>query len=227
MSKLNTDELLQFNNEKRKQLSNENLRYYEDMIIYIRLADDKSEQETEEILAELLDHLILAQQEGKTPAQVFGDNPKKFADEIIGELPKLITKKRTLAFTMAILYFLAASAFFSGLFNIISSYLLHIGEPTKEIYVGSFIVKTIISIPIAIFLLYFIISYLRWLCFRNINKVIELFSYGLYGIVSTGIFLLVLFIIPDFGSVITVPVYMVVLIGILLYFAAHVTRKAL
>lgn len=224
---MNTDELLQFNNEKRKQLSNENLRYYEDMIIYIRLADDKSEQETEEILAELLDHLILAQQEGKTPAQVFGDNPKEFADEIIGELPKLITKKRTLSFAMAILYFLAASTFFSGLFNIISSYLLHISEPTKEIYVGSFIVKTIISIPIALILLYSLISYLRWLCFRNINKVIELFSFGLYGIVSTGIFLLVLYIIPDFGSVITLPVYMVLLIGILLYFAAHVTRKAL
>lgn len=224
---MNTDELLQLNNEKRKLLTKENLKYYEDMIIYIRLADHKSEQETEEILAELLDHLIEAQQEGKTPEQIFGENPKEFADEIIGELPKLVSKKRTLTFAMGILYFLAASAFFKGLFSMITAYLFHIGEPTNEIYVGSFIVKTIVSILIAFILLYALISYLRWLCFRPISKVIEAVSYGIYGIVSTGLFLLVLYIVPDFGFMVTVPVYSALILGILLYFAAHLTRKAI
>ena len=89
---MTVDELLELNNERRKQLTKGNLNYYEDMILYLRLADNKSEQEIEEILAELLDHLIQAQQEGKTAQQVFGDNPKQYLNEIIGELPKLVTK---------------------------------------------------------------------------------------------------------------------------------------
>ncbi|OEF97171.1 DUF1129 family protein [Desulfuribacillus alkaliarsenatis] len=56
-----------------------NLKYYEDMLIYIRFSYNKSDQEVEEVLSELLDHLLDAQAEGKTAYEVFGDEPKKYA----------------------------------------------------------------------------------------------------------------------------------------------------
>ncbi|GMG61557.1 hypothetical protein TEHAB4_13040 [Tetragenococcus halophilus] len=90
---MDAEELVQLNNEKRKQLSQENKKYYEDMLIYIRTSYNTSDQEMEEILVELLDHLIEAQAEGKTAKDVFGKQPKKYANEILGELPKGVTKK--------------------------------------------------------------------------------------------------------------------------------------
>lgn len=224
---MTVDELLELNNERRKLLTKENLKYYEDIILYVRLADDKSEQEIEEILAELLDHLIQAQHEGRTAQQIFGNNPKQYLNEIIGELPKLVTKKRTLTFTMAILYFFAAGAACTGIFDIITSYVFHLNEPIKEVYIGSFVVKNIVSIPIVFVLLYTVIWYFRWSCFRKINKAVELTTYWIFGVASTGIFLIVIFLIPKFGSVIGVPVYAALILGILLFLAAHVTRKAI
>ncbi|WP_347862474.1 hypothetical protein U0355_04750 [Salimicrobium sp. PL1-032A] len=54
-------EMIKSNNEKRKELTEENREYYEDMLLYIRLSYSKSEQDMEEVLAELLDHLLEAQ----------------------------------------------------------------------------------------------------------------------------------------------------------------------
>ena len=126
---------------------------------------------------------------------------------------------------MAILYFFAVGAVFSGIFDIITSYILHLDEPIKEVYIGSFVVKNIVSIPIVFVLLYAVISYFRWSCFRNINKAVELTTYWIFGVASTGIFLIVIFLIPKFGSVIAVPVYVSLILGILLFFAAHRARK--
>lgn len=63
---MNSQELIKLNNKKREKLNEENLKYYEDMLVYLRLSFLKSEQETEELLNELLDHLLEAQEEGKT-----------------------------------------------------------------------------------------------------------------------------------------------------------------
>lgn len=71
----------------------ENEKYYDDLLLYIRLQMKLSEQQTEEVLMEMLDHLIEGQNEGKTAREIFGDNPQKYADEIVGELPPAKVKK--------------------------------------------------------------------------------------------------------------------------------------
>ncbi|WP_428910916.1 DUF1129 family protein [Niallia sp. Krafla_26] len=219
--------LIEENNQKREHLAKENLRYYEDMLIYIRFASNKSEQETEEILTELLDHLLEAQDEGKTAEQVFGENPRPIIDEIIGELPSLITKKRTLTFAMIIVYFLAFSSFFTGLFEVIGYYAFNFGGLTRDIYIGSLFIEGLFSIFISFILLYAIISYFRWLCFRKVNKVVEFLSYWLYGVLSVGLFFVIFWFIPDFGTHLVIPVYWNLIIGILLYFVGKLIRKAI
>lgn len=91
---MTTKELIKENNVKRELLTEKNEKYYSDMLTYIRLQVSLSEQSTEEVLMEMLDHLLEGQEEGKTAAEIFGDDPKEYADELVGQLPK--EKKRDL-----------------------------------------------------------------------------------------------------------------------------------
>lgn len=85
---MNVQQLIQENNDKRKQLTEENEKYYDQLLVFLRCHLLLSEKQTEEILIELLDHLLLAQNEGKTAKEVFGPNPDKYPLEIVEALPK-------------------------------------------------------------------------------------------------------------------------------------------
>ena len=89
-----TKELIEENNVKRDLLTEDNEKYYSNLLMYIRSRLSISEHSTEEVLMEMLDHLLEGQEEGKTANKIFGDNPKQYADELIRQLPK--EKKRDL-----------------------------------------------------------------------------------------------------------------------------------
>lgn len=57
-------EMVALNNERRQQLTKENKAYYEDMLVYLRTSRIPAIK-TEELLLEMLDHLLAAQKEGK------------------------------------------------------------------------------------------------------------------------------------------------------------------
>ncbi|WP_053363510.1 DUF1129 family protein [Bacillus sp. FJAT-27251] len=85
---MNAQKLIEENNRKREMLTAENEAYYGDLLIYIRLQFTLSEQQSEEVLMELLDHLLEGQKAGNTAKDIFGDDPRGFADELIEHLPK-------------------------------------------------------------------------------------------------------------------------------------------
>jgi DNA-binding ferritin-like protein (Dps family) len=68
-------------NKKNKTLLNE-------MRFYIQSSSAVPDTKASEILMELEDHLLMAQREGKSFEQVFGQDPKSYCNEIIKELPK-------------------------------------------------------------------------------------------------------------------------------------------
>lgn len=84
---MNTTEMIKRNNERRELLKKENLKVYEDAMIYIRL-NARSEYATESILLELLEHLIEAQQHGKSAQDVFGDDLHAYCDALIADIPR-------------------------------------------------------------------------------------------------------------------------------------------
>lgn len=84
---MNTTEMTKRNNERRELLNKENLKVYEDAMIYIRL-NARSEYATEGILLELLEHLIEAQEHGKSAQDVFGDNLHAYCDALIADIPR-------------------------------------------------------------------------------------------------------------------------------------------
>lgn len=223
---MNAKELIEKNNQKRKQLTKENKKYYEDMLVYIRVSFDKSEQETEEVLSEMLDHLLEAQQDGKTAVDVFGDEPKQYAEEIIGELPKAITKEWAKLISMGLLYFLSVAMLFSGAFDLIVYYGFDVGSIAKQYNVGSVIIRMIITIPIAFLVVLGALHYIRWACFKEISKVKEFLLSGLGGVLVFGIFMGVVFLTPEVGPTIEVSAYMVLLGGGILFLIAHLIRKS-
>ncbi|WP_410983674.1 DUF1129 family protein [Bacillus cereus] len=80
-------DLIELNNKKRKLLTKENEVAYGDMLVYIRLANIP-EQQVEELLLEILDHLLDAQEENKNAYDIFGNDLQAYCDEIIAALPK-------------------------------------------------------------------------------------------------------------------------------------------
>src|SRR5699024_6093856 len=129
-------EMIQLNNEKRKQLNEENLKDYEDMLTYIRLTTTKSEQQTEEILLELLDHALIAQEEGKTIRDVFGDDLKAYSQGLIEEIPEETKKKQLKFVSRIILLFLAVSSLFKGIIESSLYYILGFGESASTFHLG-------------------------------------------------------------------------------------------
>ncbi len=75
-------EMVKLNNEKRELLTAENEAAYGDMLIYLRLTSVPQKQ-MEELLLEILDHLLEAQEYGKTAHDIFGEDLKAYCDELI------------------------------------------------------------------------------------------------------------------------------------------------
>lgn len=82
-----TKALIQENNDKRELLTGDNKKMYEDFLVYLRTDLRIDEYQGEEILMEILNHLLEAQADGVDADEIFGNNPKGFADELIAELP--------------------------------------------------------------------------------------------------------------------------------------------
>ncbi|REB08084.1 DUF1129 family protein [Sporosarcina sp. BI001-red] len=98
-----TKELIKENNEKREQLTEENEQYYTNILVYIRSKFLLSERATEELLMEMLEHLLEGQQDGKSAEEIFGGDPRAYADEVIGQMPKE-KKKNQLLFGIQLIF---------------------------------------------------------------------------------------------------------------------------
>ncbi|WP_277674393.1 DUF1129 family protein [Piscibacillus halophilus] len=222
---MNTQQLISENNRKREFLTKENKEYYEDMLVYIRLSFDKSDQETEEVLNEMLDHVLLAQEEGRTAKDIFGSNPKQYADEVIGELPRMVTKKQLQYFVMGIFYLLAAWVGMSGIISTGAYYLFHVGELYEDHYLVSQILILLISIPLAFLYLILTLQYIRWSTFKSINRVGEFLLLWLIGMLAFGVFFLIYYFMPDIGPNLQLPAYIKIIIGVILFIFGRILYK--
>ena len=84
---MNTKDMIKQNNQLRNQLNPENKKYYEEILVYIRVNVNKDEQQTEETLLEVLQDILDAQKNGTSAKEFFGKNPKEISDNILAELP--------------------------------------------------------------------------------------------------------------------------------------------
>ncbi len=216
-------QLIEENNRKRERLTKENEKYYGDMLVYIRLQLTLSEQQSEEVLMEMLDHLLEAQNEGKTAKDIFGPNPKQYADEIIENLPK--EKKRQVL------------PFISGLaLNVISymliirSIVILIGSQFKEITTTVYPLTSIIVFSVILAS----ISFGVWYIFKIIkdslflekpNNKKDMIKAGIFGSVSMALIIVACKLIPEIGPSFSLSWWASLLCGCIIWTAGYGVKK--
>jgi DNA-binding ferritin-like protein (Dps family) len=217
-------QLIEMNNHRRTQLTPENEKFYSDFMIYIRLQQlSLSEQQSEEVLLEILDHLVEGQNDGKSVQVIFGDDPKEYADEIIRHIPK--EKKRNMI------------SFFSGIaLNLISYFLMTRGvlffifSYFKPVDTEVYPFRYVIMAPIAFCSLLFCV----WGIFKIINSsifsekkstLIDSLKAGVLGMLSMGMILAVGFFLPYFGPAFDFTWYASLLSGVLLWVISYFLKK--
>lgn len=102
--RMKAQDMIKLNNKKRELLTPENEVAYSDMLVYLRLSN-VPEQQVEELLLEILDHLIEAQTENKNAYDIFGDDLQSYCDELISALPvqTMLEKTSLIGFVISLL----------------------------------------------------------------------------------------------------------------------------
>jgi DNA-binding ferritin-like protein (Dps family) len=198
---MNAKELIQLNNKKRKELTKENEEYYDNMLVYIRTSVSVSEQQAEELLMELLDHLIDAQAEGKRAEEVFGENLKTYCDEMIKQLPKEPLKSTAFFISFLLLQLASLMAIVSGIGNIVVHY---VKDSSQTVYIGTAIVTFVIVAAIISLDVFLLLKWIQKSVYKISNKIKDFFLlFVLIFISLAGMFFLPK-LIPPFGYVIEV-----------------------
>lgn len=216
--KIHVKDLVEQNNERRKQLTSENEAYYEQLLIYMRMQSNKSERATEELLLEMLDQLIEEQKEGKTAIQVFGKEPKVLADELVQQLPNESNKVTLLFVSEIICTFLGYFIVIKGMFTIFAGY-----QPT--IYVWNSIIVAIGAVIIVGILLDYTVKGIRKGAFHHTSQRKQT-TWEIAGLSMVAIIIIAaLNFIPKIGYPIEIPRYLTLVLGVTLVILSWIARK--
>ncbi|MBK3497251.1 DUF1129 family protein [Viridibacillus sp. YIM B01967] len=184
------------NNKKRKLLTKENQAYFDKLLVYVRAHVLLSERQSEEVLMEMLDHLLIAEEEGKTAVDVFGPNPKAYADDIVDALPK--EKKGSLmTFGVEILCDLM------GWFIIIGAVGRYFTK-SDQIYLYSAIINVVALVAIGGGLLYLILQQLKKGAFEEKMSTSAIIKAGLVGTGTFGLFMGILYFTDKLGPLVNI-----------------------
>lgn len=163
---MKTSELIKANATLQESLTKENNEYYGNLVIYVRVMSlFRDEKKSEELLLEVLQDILDAQNQGISAEHYFGKNPKNFADEIIKQLP--VNLLDTLKIFLTSL----------GLYSIICI-LPELIFPDKGLDIGLFIVNGVYWILFVFFGLWILGIGL----YRFKDKTSKLFFYLLLGV---------------------------------------------
>lgn len=213
-------DLIEQNNLKREDLNEENLAVYEDFLLYLRTDLRVDEQASEEVLMDVLDHLLEAQEHGKTAAEVFGNRPQEWADELLENLPR--EKKRNVA-AFVFSQVLGLAGWFSLTYGVID-FLLSLFTPVDNTASLSGLLitfGTVVLVGFAVVVLLFKI--IRSTLFQPQKKLRA--GYLKAGIIGAAAFAIIVssaWLIPDFGPVIQIEWWVYAACGLAFLAAAKI-----
>lgn len=219
---MNTKELIEMNNEKRKKLTKENEAYYSDILIYLRLKLELSEHSTEEVLMEILDHLLEGQDAGKTATEIFGKDPIAYAETIIDELPK--EKKRHIT---SFLFGIAATII--GPILIIRGLLLGVlsrfttVDETIPLTMTAIIALCIIGYVVIV--ISFIFKRIRYSIVAKSSTVKDSLYAGGVAAIGMGVIILIMFLLPEWGPTVEFSWGISLISGIIIWAIVHSIKK--
>lgn len=207
-----TDELIEENNHKRELLNVENEKVYEDLLLYLRTDLRIDEHAGEEILMDLLDHLVEAQEDGKSAKELFGESPQKYADELIENLP---SQKRRNVFLFSASQVLGLTGWFAASFGMISLIVSFFRPVDNSIALGSLLLMLLSVMLVAFVGVSVIFKIIRSSVFQAEKKKWQAYvKAGLYGAAAFACVVLMAWLFQDFGPVIKLEWWLFLLIGL-------------
>jgi uncharacterized membrane-anchored protein len=222
MRRLKASELIEQNNQKRALLTEGNEKYYTNLLLYIRTKLTISEQQSEEVLMEMLDHLIEGQQEGKTAKEIFGNDPKGYADEIVSQLPR--ENKRN-----GFIFMGEIAVNIIGWFLIMRSIIIPIigGKASEKVYVISSLLLIILIMIMTAFGVKMIFGLISQSSFdEKATDKKMMFKAGLYGAGGFLIIAIISFFVKEVGPSFTLPWQISFGIGSLLLLVSWLIKKS-
>ncbi|QKY71189.1 DUF1129 family protein [Lentibacillus sp. CBA3610] len=224
---MNTKDLIQLNNEKREQLTEENEKYYGDMLVYIRMNLNKSERYTEEVLLEMLEHLLQAQAEGKTARDVFGEDPKTYCQDIIEEIPSEKKTNRLPFILFIMMRLISIVGLTAGIVGFALYYFFDLGSGNISFPVVSGTLIVLIDLLLLGLFLFILSKWIKSSTFKEKQpkKWVEFLQLWLLCTLFISLTLIVLRFMPDFGSVFHISFPVFILFGAVLYIISFVMNK--
>lgn len=209
-----TTELIKENNDKRGILTSENEKIYEDLLLYIRTDLRVDEHAAEELLMDLLDHLIEAQENGKNATDLFGDSLEAYADELIANMPK--ENKRNI-FLLATSFMFGLAGWFALSYGVLNGVISIFTPVDNDFALGSVSLILLALLVVGILGVFIIFRILRSSVFKPEVQNWKIYvQSGLYGMVGFAFVLGVGIFFDGMGPVIQVQWWVFLLIGLAL-----------
>lgn len=218
---MKASELIVQNNQKRGLLTEENEKYYTNLLLYIRTKLTLSEQQSEEVLMEMLDHLIEGQKDGKTAKEIFGNDPKGYAEEICSHLPRENKRNSFISMSEVALNII-------GWFLIMRSIIIPIigGETSEKVYVISSLLLIILIVIMTAFGVKMIFGLISQTSFdENATDKKMMFKAGLYGAGGFLVIAIISFFVKEIGPSFILPWQVSLGVGSILILISWLMKK--
>ncbi|WP_010273191.1 DUF1129 family protein [Paenibacillus senegalensis] len=220
--KTETQMLIEQNNELRPQLNPENEKLYSDILIYIRTDLRVASLESEQLLLDLLHHLLEAQEEGRTAREVIGDDPKVYADELINELPNEQKRNVVQFIAMQLIKLLGFIVLGHGTALLI---VMSLGISAPALTAGALLVQLIISALLVAAAVLILFKVIRSELFQNNKSSAKTFLQA--GSIGAGVFTVILlstYYMPDPGTSLQWDWWIFMLLGAFLLLLGRVVK---
>ncbi|WP_052254706.1 DUF1129 family protein [Salinicoccus sp. YB14-2] len=220
-----TKALIQENNDKRELLTGDNKKMYEDFLVYLRTDLRIDEYQGEEILMEILNHLLEAQADGVDADEIFGNNPKGFADELIAELPSEKKRGRTDFIAGQFLNIVAFLLIIQGMLSFVLPYFTEIDQ---SVGLGNTVLLGIMITIIVLTAIRVVFKLIRQSLFKENHKKAEriaMLKAAVYGMFGFGIIMAAAVFVPEFGPVINVEWWAYIIGGLVVYVIGKLVKK--
>lgn len=220
-----TKELIQENNDKRELLTEDNKKIYEDFLVYLRTDLRIDEHQGEDILMEILNHLLEAQNDGVPAYEIFGNDPKEYADELIIQLPSEKKRGRTAFIASQFLSIIGFLLIIQGVLNFILPYFT---EVDTSFGLGNMILLGVMITIVTLAAVRVIFKLIRQSLFKENPKKEDrksMLKAAVYGMAGFGIIMSIAVFIPTFGPEINMEWWIYIAGGLVIYIVSKFIRN--
>jgi len=209
-------------NESSKNLSKDNKKIFDEIIVYVRTSNIKT-RDAEEFLQQILDSILNAENQGLSIEEVLGSSDiKGYCKEVINTYKEsynlLSLSSEYVMYAGTVIFILP---FFHYIFNTIPSIAKYgLNNLTFNLTID---LKLIFQIPLLVLMIIFTMKAVRKSCFKSSSKYYKIKEFFILWILSILLILLLVATHFVFNNIFlfNVNIFIILFIGTILYFSGN------